>query len=139
MRPTYHAYPYPRRSTRFLSVEDKGVYVLPDGSTVRVKATQDGERTYALRWTEIPGTRLTAAGEKVQGEFRYEQGLIGVVARHGRKMTLPEARHFLLMYGICARCGALLKAADSVERGIGPVCRTYFEGKVTGARILQVA
>lgn len=41
-------------------------------------------------------------------------------------MTLDEAKAFILRYGQCVRCGRRLKAAESVERGIGPVCVRYF-------------
>lgn len=116
----------PKPPVARLAVEDAGVYILPDGSIAKVKATQDKLRTYASRWVEIRGERLTEAGTRKQGEYQYEQGLVQRVAAQGRKMTLEEAKAFILRYGICARCSRKLVAADSVERGIGPVCVTYF-------------
>ena len=43
-------------------------------------------------------------------------------------MTLEAALAFTIKYGVCARCGRWLKAAENVERGIGPVCILYFRG-----------
>jgi len=41
-------------------------------------------------------------------------------------MSLDAAKAFILRYGRCVRCSRRLKAAQSVERGIGPVCMAYF-------------
>jgi hypothetical protein len=110
-----------------IAIEEAGVYVLLDGTICKVQANQSKTHTYALRWHEIPGERLTEAGTRKRGEYEYEAGLVAVVAAEGRKMTLDEAKAFILQYGICCRCGIKLVAADSVERGIGPVCIKYFQ------------
>ena len=112
----------------FVGVEHKGVYVMPDGTVCRIRQTRDGERTYASRWHEIGGKRLTDAGEVVNAEYEYVPGLAPYVAREGKKMTLQQAAAFMVRYGVCARCGAHLKDAKSVLRGIGPVCVTFFGG-----------
>jgi hypothetical protein len=41
---------------------------------------------------------------------------------------MPKARaiEFTTRYGKCIVCGRHLKAAKSVEAGIGPVCIKYF-------------
>jgi hypothetical protein len=109
-----------------IAVEDAGVYVLPDGGIVKVKANRDKSRTYALRWTPINGERLTEAGTRERGEYVFEAGLVQTVAANGRKMTLTEAKAFTLRYGVCCRCGRKLVAAESVERAIGPICVQYF-------------
>lgn len=109
-----------------IAVEDEGVYVLPDGTICKVQATRDKARTYAKRLVEIGGTRATEAGSRVNAEYQYEQGLVQRVASEGRKLTLEEAKALTLRYGWCIRCGRHLKAAESVERGMGPVCVTYF-------------
>lgn len=101
---------------------------MPDGMIVKVKANKSKSGTYAMRWHEINGERLTEAGMRKRGEYEYVFGLVALVAQVGRKMTLEEAQEFILKYGVCARCGRELKAADSVERGIGPVCIQYFGG-----------
>jgi len=111
-----------------LTIEDAGVYVLPDGTICQVKANREKTRTYAKRFVVIGGERATEAGTRENGEYVYEAGLVEVVARTGRKMTLEEAKAFTLRYGFCCRCGRHLKAAESVERGIGPVCIRFFEG-----------
>lgn len=112
-----------------MAVEDAGVYVLPDGTIVKVQANKERTHTYAKRFVEISGERATEAGTRAHGEYRYEPGLIDQVARTGRKMTLEEAKAFIIRYGFCVRCGRHLKAAESVERGIGPVCIRYFESE----------
>ena len=111
-----------------LTVEDKGVYVLPDGTIVKLQANKAKTAVYSMRWVEIGGTRLTEAGPKVKAEYQYEPALKAQVASQGRKMNLEEAKAFIVRYGVCSRCGRQLKAADSVEAGIGPVCITYFGG-----------
>jgi hypothetical protein len=119
-----------------ISIENAGVYVLPDGAIAKVQARRDKQGTYAKRWIEIRGERLNENDEHVKGEWQYEQGLVGRVAREGRKMTLEEAKAFILRYGQCVRCGTKLVAAGSVERGIGPTCRKYFGGAADGAAVL---
>jgi len=109
-----------------IAVEDAGVYVLPDGSIVKVQANREKTRTYAKRWVSILGNRLTLASTVEHGEYRYVIGLVEQVAEHGRKMTLDEAKQFIILYGQCCRCGRKLKDAKSVEFGIGPVCIKYF-------------
>lgn len=110
-----------------IPVDQVGVYVLPDGTIVKVQPNQEKTRTYAKRWTVINGQRLTEADTRVKGEYVFEPGLVQQVAAEGRKMTLEEAKAFILRYGQCCRCSAKLKDAKSVERGIGPVCVKYFE------------
>ena len=111
-----------------LAVEDAGIYVLPDGTVCKVKANKEKSRTYALRWTDITGERLVEDGDHRHGEYVYEAGLVALVAAQGRKMTLAEAKHWSIRYGQCIRCGRTLKAAESVEKGIGPVCIKWFSG-----------
>lgn len=122
-----------------VSVEEKGVYVMSDGSVVLVKPNLAKTRTYASRWVVIPGLRLTEAGTKEHGEYRFEPGLVQQVAVDGRKMSLEEAKAFVLRFGQCARCCRHLKAAESVERGLGPVCKKYFSAGTTAADLMVVA
>jgi hypothetical protein len=119
-----------------LSVEDAGVYVLPNGDIVKVQANKEKTRTYAKRWVVISGERLTEADTREHGEYQYEAGLVQQVATEGRKMRLEEAKAFIIRYGQCARCSRQLKAAESVERGIGPVCLRYFSTGTTGASLV---
>lgn len=105
-----------------------GVYVTSDGRIIKVQDNKAKTAKYAKRWIEIGGERLVDATEAhVNGDWIYEPGLIRE-ATTARRMTLAEAKHFILRYGKCVRCGRRLKAAQSVERGIGPVCINYFGG-----------
>lgn len=122
-----------------MSVDEIGVYVMPDNSIVRVKANSDKTRTYAKRWVVIGGERLTEADTRAHGEYQYEPGLVAQVAAQGRRMNLDEAKAFILRYGQCCRCGKGLKAADSVALGIGPVCIKYFAAATTGADLMVTA
>ena len=122
-----------------LAVEDAGVYVMPDGGIVKVQANQDKTRTYAKRWVVIGGERLNETDDRVHGEYQYEPGLVQQVATQGRKMTLDEAKAFILRYGQCARCSRKLVAAKSVEAGIGPVCIKYFSAGTTAVDLMGVA
>lgn len=124
------------RPTQRLAVEDAGVYVLADGTIVKVQANREKTRTYAKRWVTITGVRLSEADTREHGEYQYESGLIAQVEREGRRMSLDEAKAFILRYGVCCRCGRGLKDATSVERGIGPVCVTYFSAGTSGADLL---
>jgi hypothetical protein len=112
-----------------IAVEDAGVYALPDGTVVRVKANKAKTRTYASRWTPTKHLdRLMEAGAHEHGEYVYEQGLVAEVARSGRKLTLEEAKAHSIRYGQCVRCGRALRDGKSVEQGMGPVCIRYFQG-----------
>ena len=88
-----------------LPVEEAGVYVMPDGTVVKVQANKDKTRTYAKRWTPSAQDRLMEAGHHEHGEYVYEPGLVALVARVGRKMTLEEAKAHSIRYGQCVRCG----------------------------------
>jgi hypothetical protein len=109
-----------------IAIEDAGVYVMPDGSVVRVKANQAKTRTYASRWVTIGGVRVTEAGTFENGDYEYVPGLVNRVAEVGRKMTADEAQAFVVRYGRCVRCNRHLKDANSVLAAMGPQCRRYF-------------
>jgi hypothetical protein len=104
-----------------------GIYVLPDGTIVQAKQNKAKTNVYTKRWVVIGGERLVDATEEhVHGEWEYEPSLKRQLST-ARVMTLDEAKDFILRYGQCVRCGRRLKAAQSVERGIGPVCIQYFQ------------
>lgn len=44
----------------------------------------------------------------------------------GDQMNVERAKELMIRYGRCIVCGRFLKVAKSVERGIGPVCFSYF-------------
>lgn len=109
-----------------LAQPEVGVYVMPDGTIVQAKPNQSKTNVYTKRWVEINGQRLVdATEERVHGEWEYAPELKRQIDQ-ARKMTLDEAKEFILRYGQCVRCARRLKAAESVERGIGPVCVKYF-------------
>jgi len=104
---------------------DPGVYELRDQVYV-VKATKDGQRRYAKRLVEIGGERLTEADTIVNIDFEFAPGAIHDL-RAEHRMSLERAKLLMVRYGKCINCGRKLKAARSVEAGIGPVCRKAFQ------------
>jgi hypothetical protein len=147
--------PLPEAPARVrIAIEDAGVYLLPDGTICKVQANLDKTRTYAKRWIDkSTGPRITEAEidrilagesrdkvlkgkELPHGDYQFEAGLVQQVAAEGRKMTLEEAKRFIVVYGKCARCSTTLKAAKSVDRGIGPRCIKFFPAGTTGDQLL---
>jgi hypothetical protein len=119
--------PTVNQKSQFISVDEIGVYVLPDGTVVKVQPNQDKTRTYAKRWVQNGNIdRLTDGHEIVHGDYVFEAGLVSTVAEIGRKMTADEAHAFCLRYGQCVRCARKLKDAKSVKAAMGPRCRKYF-------------
>lgn len=104
-----------------------GVYELPTGEIYIVKPNREHTRVYAKRLVETPSERLTEAGEYVDFDFVYEPGAIFRL-RPEDQMSVDRAKQLMIRYGKCIVCGARLKVAQSVERGIGPVCVKYFRG-----------
>lgn len=108
---------------------DVGVYETTDGIFM-VRPTKDKKRLYAKRMVEINAQRATEAGERVQIEFVYDAGAIYKLTP-ADKMDLEKAKELTIRYGRCMVCGIKLQAAESVERGIGPVCIKTFGARVT--------
>ena len=106
---------------------EPGIYMDGEGAIWKVQSNKAKTSVYAKVWVSHSGERLTLGGERTHGEWEYVPGGLRSVVS-ARRMTLDEAKQFILIYGSCVRCGRALKAAESVERGIGPVCVTYFEG-----------
>jgi hypothetical protein len=107
------------------AVPEEGLYVLEDGRIVKVQSNKAKTNRYSSVWVEIGGHRLTETGEFVQGEWEYAPALRGACKPEAR-MTMEQAKEFGVLYGQCAKCGRHLKDAESVERGIGPVCARSF-------------
>lgn len=101
-----------------------GVYIV--GATI-IKVQENRAKTnrYTMVWEDISGSRLTLADEHVHGEWHYAPQFKSQVTE-AHRMSLEQAKRFTLVFGQCAKCGRTLKAAESVEQGIGPVCRKYF-------------
>lgn len=89
-----------------------------------VKLNKEKTRVYALRLVESPH-RVNVDGEHVDFDFVYARGAIYGLKPEDQ-MTAERAKHYLVRYGRCLVCRRKLKAAASVERGIGPVCIKYF-------------
>lgn len=92
-----------------------------------VKMNKDKTRLYALKLVEAPSTRLTETGKEVDFEFEYAKGVVWELTEADR-MTREDARQYTIRYGRCIVCGRRLKVAESVERGIGPVCVKLING-----------
>lgn len=104
---------------------DLGVYELPDGSVYVVTSNKEGTRLYAKKLV-VTQPRLNANNVSVDFDFVYDRGAIyNIKPEH--KMSLERAKKLTIQYGRCIRCGRHLKAAESVERGIGPVCIKAFQ------------
>lgn len=103
-------------------VTEVGMYAA-HGAIFKVQESKTSGNLYAKRLVQIGGKRLTDEGEVVHFEFQYDQGAIRSLKPEHR-MTLDEAKHFGIQYGVCCVCGITLKDATSVAAGIGPVCAT---------------
>jgi len=104
---------------------EPGVYK-KDGTIYKVQTTRDKQRRYAKRLVKIGGDRLNENFERVNWTYEYAPGAIKTLIITDR-MNEEDAKNFGLEYGICASCGRKLEQADSVERGIGPVCMKWFK------------
>lgn len=104
-----------------------GVFEMPDGRIYAVRQNKAKTGFYALRLREINGQRLTEANTVVEIEFDYEKGAIWDLTE-AMRMPLDRAKELTIRYGRCIQCGRRLKAAKSVEQGIGPVCIKGFAG-----------
>lgn len=103
-----------------------GVYENANGIFVVKPTREDKTRLYAKKMVQLNGDyRTTEAGTHVDFEFVYERGAIFSIKLTDR-MTLERAKQLITLYGRCIACNRHLKAAKSVENGIGPVCIGYF-------------
>ena len=102
-----------------------GVYEV-NGEIFNLKFNKAKTNLYAQRLVEKPGVdRLAESGDVVHIEFEYAPGVVRRLKPH-HKMSIERARELTIRYGRCLACGRRLKNAESVERGIGPVCRKAF-------------
>lgn len=96
-------------------------------ATAADAAELEADRLYE-RAGEIYRTVLSGAGSLYAkiwtGEgWEYARGAIRDL-RPEHRMSVERAKELSVRFGRCIRCGALLTAEESVERGIGPVCIT---------------
>lgn len=94
------------------ALDTDALYVLPDGTIVRLKESRQG-RLYALtldtesrKWEYAPGIVRNVKAEYV--------------------MTAEQAKDFGDTYAWCVRCSAELTNPESIARGVGPICAQYF-------------
>lgn len=103
---------------------EPGIYKV-NGTVYQIRPNREKTRLYAKKLVEFTGERLTEANTIVRIEFEYAPGAIyNIKPEH--KMPLEEGKALILRYGKCICCGRVLKAAKSVEAGIGPICIKYF-------------
>jgi Family of unknown function (DUF6011) len=101
-----------------------GVYER-NGEIYVVKPNRKGTNLYAKKLVEINGKRLTEEDEVVTFELVYAPGAIRNL-RAADLMPFVRAQELTIRYRRCLYCGRGLEAAESVERGIGPVCAKKF-------------
>jgi len=124
-----------------VSADEIGVYVMTDGSIVKVQESKANKgRTYAKVWiSDVTGERMTLDSDgSHKGRYEFAAGLIYKVASEGRRMSLDEAKQFITIFRQCARCSRKLSAKKSVEDGIGPVCIKYFTDGTTAASLMGI-
>lgn len=83
-----------------------------DGSMFRVQTSMESSRRYA---------RLLLPS----GGWGYEKGAIYTL-KQSERLTLAELEAWGISTGVCAICGRLLSTAESVARGIGPICASRY-------------
>lgn len=118
------ACPTPPPPARTITATAIGVYKHQGRIYVVRPSRQNKGRVYACELVES-APRLTDAGTEIPFELVYRQGMIYELSG-AERMPLAEAEQLATRYARCFVCGTPLKAADSVRRGIGPVCRKYF-------------
>ncbi len=104
-------------------VTEEGLY-LHDDRVYKVQRSKTSGRLYAkvLTVTIPEARRLTEAGEVVNFDYTYAPGAFRVLSASDR-LTAERAESLSIVYSWCIRCGRALKRAESVQAGMGPVCR----------------
>lgn len=105
---------------------EPGVYEV-DNEIFVVKPNREGTQLYAKKLVEASSDRLTEKDQRVKFDFVYDKGAIYRIKPEHR-MDIKRAKVLIIRYGRCIVCGRRLKVAESVERGIGPVCIKAFRG-----------
>ena len=82
-----------------------------DDAMFRVQTSEQGRRYAKLLLPE--------------GGWGYERGAIYTL-KADERLTLAELEAWGISTGVCAICGRLLSTAESVARGIGPVCASRY-------------
>ena len=87
----------------------EGYYLINGNSVGRVQTSKASGRRYAVSL------------DAHTGRWTYATGLIFKITE-ADKLTLQQAMEYGKVTGRCAICGRTLTVAESIERGIGPVC-----------------
>lgn len=108
---------------------EPGIYETEAGRVYRVQVGDSGF-PYAKVLTKLVGEakRLTEAGQTVKADYVYERGAIRQVRAHHR-VSVQRAEELSILFAQCIVCGTHLKAAESVQRGIGPICYKRIGGE----------
>jgi hypothetical protein len=114
----------PRKVQGEVAALTMGVYKL-DGDVFIVKPNKEKTRLYAKRMVFTDTERAIEDGTRAKIEFVYAPGAIYRI-KPEHKMNAVEGKALTIRYGRCICCNRALKAAQSVEQGIGPVCIKYF-------------
>ncbi len=113
--------------SRTIRVEGPGVFENDEGIFV-VKPNRAGTRLYAKRLVELgpdQGDRLNVEDAHVRFQYEYANGAVYRLREEDR-MDLDRAKSLAIRYGRCINCNAKLEVAESIERGLGPVCAKRF-------------
>jgi hypothetical protein len=105
--------PRPARVENTDPITQNGVYRDEDGNIYRVKTSRQSGRLYASLFVPTAQTKSE--------RFVYAKGAIYSLKASNR-LTVEQAGELGIQFGICIVCGAELTDAQSVARGIGPVC-----------------
>lgn len=74
---------------------------------------------------ELAPTKYDDEGNPTDWGFEYAPGAIRNLSEATR-LTLADAKEFGALYGTCMVCGRTLTNEESIEAGIGPICRNKF-------------
>lgn len=108
----------PRKASATVKTERPapGFYIC-DGQIIKVQENQARTGVYAKL--------LVPSGTAKRGSWIYQPGLIDQL-----KGAKPATLKLMALYGqgtgTCGICGAELTNAESIERGIGPICASKF-------------
>lgn len=118
-------------SAPFRPATQEGIYKLGEAlcgtagaSLYKVQISKSSGQPYAMLWTLFESPVETAKGLKF-GEFVFTSGAIRKLSADDM-MTYEEAAAFGIEFHFCCRCGIELTNPESIERGIGPICKDKF-------------
>jgi len=104
---------------------EEGIYERGDKVYMAVKSATGRLYAKVLDQTVSTCKRLTAEGKVVNVKYVYMAGAISEITAED-KVTRERAQELGHLTAICVKCGTKLEDADSVARGMGPVCYKKF-------------